>query len=112
MLDYQAQDDAIRQFADVLADAGLVLKGLPVMDGRLHHVSTLGARSKSDNAGVYVGHLDGGVPAGWFNNYRTDPLGEGRKWKATDFKETRSPAEIQRSREEAERRRVQEEQKR
>jgi phage/plasmid primase-like uncharacterized protein len=112
MLDYQAQDNAIRQFADVLADAGLVLKGLPVMDGRLHHVPTLGAKSKSDNAGVYVGHLDGGVPAGWFNNYRTDPLGEGQKWKATGFKETRSPAEIQRSREEADRRRVQEEQKR
>ena len=112
MPDYQAQDNAIRQFADVLADAGLVLKGMPVMDGRLHHVPTLGAKSKSDNAGVYVGHLDGGVPAGWFNNYRTDPLGEGRKWKATGFKETRSPAEIHRSREDAERRRVQEEQKR
>jgi phage/plasmid primase-like uncharacterized protein/uncharacterized protein YjbI with pentapeptide repeats len=112
MLDYQAQDDAIRQFADVLADAGLVLKGLPVMDGRLHHVPTLGAKGKSDNAGVYVGHLDGGVAAGWFNNYRTDPLGEGQKWKAAGFKETRSPVEIQRSREEAEQRRVQEEQRR
>src|SRR5436853_97869 len=61
MLDYQAQEDAIRQFADVLADAGLVLKGLPIMDGRLHHVPTLGAKTKSDNAGVYVGHLDGKI---------------------------------------------------
>ena len=112
MLDYQAQEDAIRQFADVLADAGLVLKGLPIMDGRLHHVPTLGAKTKSDNAGVYVGHLDGGVPAGWFNNYRADPSGEGQKWKATGITDTRSIAEIQKAKQEAERRRAQEEQKR
>jgi phage/plasmid primase-like uncharacterized protein len=112
MLDYQAQEDAIRQFADVVTDAGLVLKGLPIMDGRLHHVPTLGAKSKSDNAGVYVGHLDDGVPAGWFNNYRTDPSGEGQKWKATGITDTRTAAEIQKAKEEAERRRAQEEQKR
>ena len=112
MLDYQAQEDAIRQFADVLADAGLVLKGLPIMDGRLHHVPTLGAKTKSDNAGVYVGHLDGGVPAGWFNNYRTDPSGEGQKWKAAGITHTRSAADIQKAKQEAERRRAQEEQKR
>src|SRR5436305_7051384 len=97
MLDYQAQEDAIRQFADVLADAGLVLKGLPIMDGRLHHVPTLGAKTKSDNAGVYVGHLDGGVPAGWFNNYRTDPSGEGQKWKAAGITDTRPAADIQKA---------------
>src|SRR4051794_15729308 len=112
MLDSQAQAEALRQFADALAGAGLLLKGLPVMDGRLHHVPTLGAKTKSDNAGVYVGHLDGGVPAGWFNNYRTDPFGEGQKWKAAGVNETRSWGEIQRAREEAERLRAQEEQKR
>jgi putative DNA primase/helicase len=64
MLDSQAREEAVQQFADVLASAGLLLKGLPVMDGQLHHVPTQRAKTKSDNAGVYVGHLDGGVPAG------------------------------------------------
>ncbi len=112
MYDYQAQQEAVEQFADALADAGLLLKGLPIMDGRLHHVPTLGAKTKTDNSGVYIGHLDGGVPAGWFNNFRTDPNCEGQKWKASGITDSRSAAEIQRAKEEAERRRAQEEQKR
>ena len=70
MLDFGVQEQARQQFAETLADAGLLLKGLPIMDGKLHHVPAAGGK-KGNNAGVYVGHLDG-IPAGWFKNYRTD----------------------------------------
>jgi phage/plasmid primase-like uncharacterized protein len=108
MPDYQAQEEARKQFGEVLADAGLLLKGLPIMDGRLHHVPTRGAKTKGDNAGVYVGLLDG-VPGGWFKNYRTD---DEQRWHAMGIHDTRSPAEIQKAKEEAERFREEEERKR
>jgi phage/plasmid primase-like uncharacterized protein len=98
MLEFRAQEQAREQFAEVLADAGLELKGLPVMDGKLHHVPAVGGK-KGNNAGVYVGHL-GGVPAGWFKNYRTD---EEQRWRAVGIRDARSADEVQKDKQQSER---------
>ena len=70
-------DDPVSEFAQVLENAGLVLKGLPEMDGRTHRVPTK-ADKNGVKSGVYKGFLDG-RPAGWYRDYRSsDP--EVTKW--------------------------------
>jgi phage/plasmid primase-like uncharacterized protein len=62
-------DDPVTEFAQKLEEAGLVLKGLPVMDGSRQRVPTRDDR-KGAKSGVYKAFLDG-RPAGWYRNYRT-----------------------------------------
>ncbi|EJF0241868.1 DNA primase [Salmonella enterica subsp. enterica serovar Liverpool] len=62
-------DDPVTEFAQKLEEAGLVLKGLPVMDGTRQRVPTRDDR-KGAKSGVYKAFLDG-RPAGWYRNYRT-----------------------------------------
>lgn len=57
------------EFSDVLAAEGLVLHGLPIMDGKRHRVATIQDKS-GKKSGVYCGYLDR-TPAGWFINYHT-----------------------------------------
>ena len=68
--------EAVREFGDVLWQAGLVLDGLPEMDDRLHRVKVDGD-SRRERSGAYVGHLDG-WPAGYVQNFRA---GIRRNWK-------------------------------
>ncbi|WP_029921969.1 toprim domain-containing protein [Nevskia soli] len=68
--------EAMREFADVLRLAGLVLDGLPDMDDRLHRVKADGD-SRRERSGAYVGHLDG-WPAGYVQNFRA---GIRRNWR-------------------------------
>ncbi|MDB5975047.1 MAG: hypothetical protein JWR07_1807 [Nevskia sp.] len=68
--------DAIREFGDVLQEAGLVLDGLPDMDDRLHRVTVEGDKGR-ERSGAYVGHLDA-WPAGYVQNFRA---GIKRNWK-------------------------------
>ncbi|MGY5732289.1 LPD7 domain-containing protein [Vibrio chemaguriensis] len=77
-----SESDPVVEFSETLKEAGLVLKGLPEMDGKRHRVSTLEDK-KGQQTGVYVGYLDG-VPAGWYQDHRKhdDPV----KWKATGQK--------------------------
>lgn len=61
--------DPQTEFALALQDAGLQLKGLPLMDGKLHRVPVEGDKQGQKNGG-YVGFMDG-HPAGYINNYKT-----------------------------------------
>ncbi|WP_218451706.1 LPD7 domain-containing protein [Salmonella enterica] len=61
--------DPVIEFAQELEKAGLIIKGLPVMDGALHRVPTK-ADKKGVKSGVYKAFLDG-QPAGWYRDYRS-----------------------------------------
>ncbi len=61
--------DPVTEFAQELEQAGLIIKGLPVMDGALHRVPTK-ADKKGVKSGVYKAFLDG-QPAGWYRDYRS-----------------------------------------
>ncbi len=69
--------DPQAEFALALQDAGLQLKGLPIMDGKLHRVPVDGDKQGQKNGG-YVGFMDG-HPAGYINNYKT---GLENTWKS------------------------------
>ncbi len=73
----EARPDPREQFAQALRDAGLLVKGAPLMDGQLHRVPVEGDHGK-DRSGAYKGHLDG-RPAGFIQNFKT---GAKVNWKA------------------------------
>lgn len=75
--------DPETEFLDALTDAGLIIDGLPIMDGEIHRVSvTDGPKGNGD--GVYKGFLNGKVPGGWFINYWTAKTHKDiTKWKAS-----------------------------
>lgn len=62
-------EDPVTEFAQKLEDAGLVLNGLPVMDGSLQRVPTRQDK-KGSKSGAYKGFMDG-RPAGWYRDYRS-----------------------------------------
>lgn len=63
-------------FSRAIADAGLVLNGEPIMDGKIHRCPVQGD-DLGQSSGAYVGHLDG-HPAGYIQNYKT---GSRQNWK-------------------------------
>lgn len=75
--------DPQSEFLDALTSAGLVLDGLPVMDGRRHRVPVSDGK-KGNKDGVYRGFLDGIKPGGWYINYhRADNDKDITRWKAS-----------------------------
>lgn len=75
--------DPQSEFFDALTSAGLVLDGLPVMDGQRHRVSVVDGK-KGNRDGVYRGFLDGVKPGGWYINYhRADNDKDITRWKAS-----------------------------
>ena len=75
--------DPQSEFLDALTSAGLVLDGLPVMDGRRHRVPVVEGK-KGNRDGVYRGFLDGIKPGGWFINYhRAENDKDITTWKAS-----------------------------
>lgn len=69
------------EFAEALKSLGCVVSGdHPVMDGKKHRVGVEGDK-KGEQAGFYVGHLDG-HPAGYIKNNRT---GIDMKWKSKGY---------------------------
>lgn len=75
--------DPHSEFLDALTGAGLVLDGLPVMDGKRHRVPVVEGK-KGNRDGVYRGFLDGIKPAGWYINYhRADNDKDIIRWKAS-----------------------------
>ncbi|MCD2483671.1 DUF5710 domain-containing protein, partial [Enterobacter kobei] len=62
-------EDPVTEFAQKLEDAGLVINGLPVMDGSLQRVPTRQDK-KGSKSGAYKGFMDG-RPAGWYRDYRS-----------------------------------------
>nr|WP_175295361.1 LPD7 domain-containing protein [Pseudomonas savastanoi] len=74
--------DAESEFLDVLTQAGLVVKGMPVMNGSRQRVATVNDKH-GKKSGVYCGFLDR-RPAGWFINYhRADSAKDVTNWVAT-----------------------------
>ncbi|WP_243756587.1 LPD7 domain-containing protein [Serratia ureilytica] len=74
--------DARSEFYDALTQAGLLLDGLPVMDGKRHRVATLEDKH-GQKSGVYRGFLDR-RPGGWFINYhRAETEKSVTNWKAS-----------------------------
>ncbi|RMV37327.1 hypothetical protein ALP12_200055 [Pseudomonas savastanoi pv. phaseolicola] len=74
--------DAESEFLDVLTQAGLVVKGMPVMNGSRQRVATVNDKH-GKKSGVYCGFLDR-RPAGWFINYhRADSPKDVTNWAAT-----------------------------
>jgi putative DNA primase/helicase len=66
-----------QEFAEALLLLGCVLDGAhPIMDGDKHRIAVTGDK-KGEQAGFYVGHLDG-HPAGYIKNNKT---GNEMKWK-------------------------------
>lgn len=69
------------EFAEALKVIGCVVDGQhPIMDGTKHRVAVVGDK-KGEQAGFYVGHLDG-HPAGYIKNNRT---GVDMKWKSKGY---------------------------
>lgn len=75
--------DAQAEFLDVLTQAGLIIKGMPVMNGQRQRVATVEDKRGGRHSGVYCG-FDDRRPAGWFINYHRAPSDkEVTNWKAT-----------------------------
>jgi putative DNA primase/helicase len=70
-------EDPRREFAEALQAAGLIIDGLPLMDGKLRRVPVDGDR-KGRRSGAYVGYLDA-HPAGFLENFRS---GVRENWKS------------------------------
>lgn len=69
------------EFAEALRSLGCVVDGKhPVMDGAKHRIAVAGDK-KGEQAGFYVGHLDG-HPAGYIKNNKT---GIDMKWKSKGY---------------------------
>ena len=69
------------EFAEALKSLGCVVSGdHPIMDGKKHRIGVEGDK-KGEQAGFYVGHLDG-HPAGYIKNNRT---GVDMKWKSKGY---------------------------
>lgn len=69
------------EFAEALQSLGCIVTGEhPIMDGKKHRIGVEGDK-KGEEAGFYVGHLDG-HPAGYIKNNRT---GIDMKWKSKGY---------------------------
>jgi antirestriction protein ArdC/phage/plasmid primase-like uncharacterized protein len=69
------------EFTEALRSLGCVVDGKhPVMDGAKHRIAVAGDK-KGEQAGFYVGHLDG-HPAGYIKNNKT---GIDMKWKSKGY---------------------------
>ena len=74
--------DPEAEFLDALTREGLVLQGMPIMDGERHRVATVEDK-KGNKSGVYRGFLDR-RPGGWFINYhRAETEKSVTNWSAT-----------------------------
>jgi phage/plasmid primase-like uncharacterized protein len=84
--------EAQQQFADALRAHGLRLKGLPIMDGKLHYAAVDGNRGR-EMSGAYKGFYDDARrPAGAIYNYKQG--GFVGTWKAHGEAVAVSPAEM------------------
>jgi len=84
-------------FADAIRAAGLELDGLPVMDGKIHRVAVAGDKG-AERSGSYAGHMEGRLPGGFIQNYKT---GTRINWKYEGKVDAISPEERERLNREA-----------
>jgi antirestriction protein ArdC/phage/plasmid primase-like uncharacterized protein len=81
--------DPRAEFGEALARAGLIVAGLPVMDGKYHRVPTTDD-PPGKTAGSYRGFLDG-IPSGHIRNFRS---GYSEKWTSTSVARERNDSEL------------------
>lgn len=74
----RVREDPYQEFGEALRRAGLLIDGLPDMDGKLRRVRVEGDR-RGAKSGAYAGFLDG-YPAGYIENFKT---GLKENWKAS-----------------------------
>lgn len=58
-----------QQFAAALKEAGLVLDGAPIADGKMHRVKVVGDKGGA-TSGAYAFHLEGHTPGGFIQNHK------------------------------------------
>ncbi|MDT8850207.1 LPD7 domain-containing protein [Pantoea dispersa] len=100
--------DPQEEFLEALTSAGLVIDGLPVMNGRRQRVPVVEGK-KGNRDGVYRGFLDGVRPGGWYINYHraendkdvTNWKGRGREGKADPVARLHIKAAMQQARDDA-----------
>lgn len=100
--------DPQEEFLAALTSAGLVIDGLPVMNGRRQRVPVVEGK-KGNRDGVYRGFLDGVRPGGWYINYHraendkdvTNWKGSGREGKADPVARLHIKAAMQQARDDA-----------
>lgn len=74
--------DPEAEFFDVLTQAGLIIKGMPVMNGNIQRVATIDDKG-GKTSGAYCGYLNR-RPAGWFVNYhRAESAKDVTNWTST-----------------------------
>lgn len=66
-----SEREIVDQFADACREAGLMLDGPPIMDGKWHRTGVDTAKNAKAKQGVYIGHLDGDRPNGYIENKLT-----------------------------------------
>ncbi|RWA57412.1 hypothetical protein AU476_40820 [Cupriavidus sp. UYMSc13B] len=66
-----SEREIVDQFADACREAGLVLDGPPIMDGKWHRTGVDTAKNAKSKQGVYIGRLDGNRPNGYIENKLT-----------------------------------------
>lgn len=95
--------DPREEFREALEAAGLVIVGLPIMDGKIHRVPVVGDKMQNgvytERSGGYSGFLEGVKPAGVIFDHRA---GTRTNWKSDQAVPSLSPAERQRLIKEAE----------
>jgi phage/plasmid primase-like uncharacterized protein/uncharacterized protein YjbI with pentapeptide repeats len=73
-------DQARDEFKAKLEEYGLIIKGSPIADGKIHRVPVQGAKNPRINtSGAYTFHVDT-PPSGWIKNYKT---GDECSWTAS-----------------------------
>ncbi len=96
-----SEAEVLAEFSDALRQAGLIVRGTPIMDGRRHRVDVEGEK-RGRRSGMYIAHLDD-YPAGYIHNHKT---GEEIRWKASQPFTGQSDEERAALREKIERNRV------
>lgn len=81
-----------QSFGNAIRAAGLALEGAPDMDGKIHRVAVAGDKG-GERSGAYAGHLEGRIPGGYIQNYKT---GERMNWKYEGKVDGISPDERER----------------
>ncbi|EFS3714477.1 hypothetical protein HXW14_001781 [Campylobacter jejuni] len=70
------ENEVLTAFKSALENQGLIIEGLPIMDGKIHRVKTTNDKGR-ELSGAYNGFLDD-YPAGFIQNFKT---GIKENWK-------------------------------
>ncbi|ECR1870302.1 hypothetical protein F0N34_08865 [Campylobacter jejuni] len=70
------ENEVLTAFKSALENQGLIIEGLPIMDGKIHRVKTTNDKGR-EMSGAYSGFLDE-YPAGFIQNFKT---GIKENWK-------------------------------